>query len=86
MDNLFFSSFHRSEVFNETSFDEWVDLAKAPALPKSLRLYEELLGLGFQIVLLTGRSEFQRDATEKNLLFAGYYLWERLILRYIYFL
>ncbi|XP_042469154.1 acid phosphatase 1-like [Zingiber officinale] len=70
-----------SEVFNETSFDEWVDLAKAPALPTSLWLYEELLGLGFQIVLLTGRSEFQRSATEKNLLFAGYHSWERLILR-----
>ncbi|KAG6521089.1 hypothetical protein ZIOFF_018155 [Zingiber officinale] len=48
----------RSEVFNETSFDEWVDLAKAPALPTSLWLYEELLGLGFQIVLLTGRSTY----------------------------
>lgn len=76
----------RSEVFNETSFDDWVDLAVAPAIPASLRLYEELIGLGFQIVLLTGRSENQRNVTETNLLFAGYHSWERLILRYIYFL
>lgn len=70
-----------SEVFNETLFDEWVGLARAPALPASLRLYDQLLGLGFQIVLLTGRSEIQRNATERNLLLAGYHSWERIILR-----
>jgi len=70
-----------SEEFNETTFDEWLNLAKAPALPASLRLYEELLGLGFQIILLTGRVEAERNATEKNLSFAGYHSWTRLILR-----
>ncbi|KAK8955385.1 Acid phosphatase 1 [Platanthera guangdongensis] len=70
-----------SEIFNETSFDEWVDLAKAPALPASLKLYKELQGLGFSLILLTGRAEFQRNVTEKNLLFAGYTNWERLLLR-----
>ncbi|XP_047072248.1 acid phosphatase 1-like isoform X1 [Lolium rigidum] len=67
--------------FNETSFDAWVDVAKAPALPSSLKLYNELQGLGFHIILLTGRSESQRNATEENLLFAGYHSWEKLILR-----
>nr|XP_029119035.1 acid phosphatase 1 isoform X2 [Elaeis guineensis] len=70
-----------SEDFNETAFDEWVNLAKAPALPASLRLYEELLGLGFQVVFLTGRVEAQRNATVENLSFAGYHSWNRLILR-----
>ncbi|XP_008798586.1 acid phosphatase 1-like [Phoenix dactylifera] len=70
-----------SEDFNETTFDEWVNLAKAPALPASLRLYEELLGLGFQVVLLTGRVEAQRNVTAENLSFAGYHSWNRLILR-----
>ncbi|KAG8039371.1 hypothetical protein GUJ93_ZPchr0012g19064 [Zizania palustris] len=69
------------EEFNETSFDEWVNVAEAPALPSSLKLYNELQGLGFHIVLLTGRSEFQRNSTEENLLFAGYRSWEKLILR-----
>jgi predicted secreted acid phosphatase len=69
--------------FNETSFDAWVDVAKAPALPSSLKLYNELQGLGFHIILLTGRSESQRNATEENLLFAGYHSWEKLILRYL---
>ncbi|XP_057447261.1 acid phosphatase 1-like [Lotus japonicus] len=68
-------------IFNETSFNEWVNLAEAPALPASLSLYKELQGLGFTIFLLTGRSEHQRNSTEANLLFAGYRNWEKLILR-----
>ncbi|XP_042399325.1 acid phosphatase 1-like [Zingiber officinale] len=70
-----------SETFNETSFDEWVELGKAPALPASLKLYGQLLELGFQMILLTGRGESQRNVTEKNLLSVGYSSWERLILR-----
>ncbi|KAL3532555.1 hypothetical protein ACH5RR_006076 [Cinchona calisaya] len=70
-----------SETFDENSFDEWVDLAEAPALPASLRLYRELPQLGFKIILLTGRTEFQRNVTEKNLDYSGYSNWERLILR-----
>lgn len=59
-----------------------MDLAEAPALPASLSLYKELKQLGFKIFLLTGRSEYQRNVTEKNLLYAGFTDWERLILRY----
>lgn len=70
-----------SEIFNEMSFDDWVNVAKAPALPASLRLYKELQQLGFKVFLLTGRIEYQREATEANLLFSGYSNWERLILR-----
>lgn len=70
-----------AEPFDEESFDEWVELAEAPALPASLSLYKELEQLGFTIFLLTGRSEYQRNVTEKNLLFAGYKNWEKLLLR-----
>ena len=73
---------HRSETFDENSFNEWVDMAEAPALPASLKLYKEVQQMGFTIFLLTGRDESQRNATVKNLLFAGYSNWERLILRY----
>lgn len=73
---------HRSEPFNEAAFDEWVELAQAPALSASMNLYKELKQMGFTIFLLTGRSEHQRNVTGKNLLFAGYNNWERLILRY----
>ncbi|XP_020221550.1 acid phosphatase 1 [Cajanus cajan] len=69
------------ELFNETSFDNWVKLAAAPALPSSFSLYNELQELGFTVFLLTGRSEYQRNATETNLLLSGYKNWERLFLR-----
>ncbi|KAL7168004.1 hypothetical protein ACSBR2_038440 [Camellia fascicularis] len=70
-----------SETFDEVSFDEWVDLAEAPALPANLKLYKELQDMGFTIFLLTGRSEIQRNVTVKNLLYSGYRNWEKLILR-----
>nr|GLL20624.1 acid phosphatase 1-like [Ipomoea trifida] len=70
-----------ADIFDESSFDEWVDLAEAPAISASLRLYKELREQGFTIFLLTGRSEYQRESTEKNLQYAGYSNWERLILR-----
>ncbi|GFP86755.1 acid phosphatase 1 [Phtheirospermum japonicum] len=70
-----------SEEFNEITFDKWVATAKAPALSASLSFYKELQSLGFTIFLLTGRSEFQRNATEVNLVNAGYTNWKRLFLR-----
>ncbi|XP_022882510.1 acid phosphatase 1-like [Olea europaea var. sylvestris] len=70
-----------SEIFDEASFNKWVDMAEAPSVPASLRLYKDLEELGFTIILLTGRTELQRNATECNLQFAGYSNWERLILR-----
>ncbi|KAL2479925.1 HAD superfamily [Abeliophyllum distichum] len=70
-----------SEIFDEVSFDNWVDMAEAPAIPASLRLYKELEERGFTIILLTGRTEVQRKATELNLQYAGYSNWQRLILR-----
>ncbi|XP_010249468.1 PREDICTED: acid phosphatase 1-like [Nelumbo nucifera] len=69
------------QEFDERTFNVWVDMAEAPPLPPSQRLYKQLQQLGFTLILLTGRSEAQRDATEKNLLVAGYHSWEKLILR-----
>lgn len=69
------------ESYNETTFDEWVFQGKASALPSSLKLYNELLGLGFQLFILTGRDESERSITEQNLKFAGYQSWAELILR-----
>ncbi|KAL0333829.1 UNVERIFIED_CONTAM: Acid phosphatase 1 [Sesamum angustifolium] len=66
-----------SEIFDEPSFDNWVDVAEAPALLASLRLYKNLKERGFTIFLLTGRSEFQRNATVRNLQYAGYSNWEK---------
>eukprot|EP01018_Ginkgo_biloba_P002490 Gb_00531 [translate_table: standard] len=69
------------ELFDEAAFDTWVDRAEAPALPASQRFYARLLELGFKVFLLTGRSEAQRIATHKNLIYSGFNVWEELILR-----
>ncbi|KAK9101184.1 hypothetical protein Scep_024614 [Stephania cephalantha] len=70
-----------SDAFDDKSFDEWAELAECPAIPASLRLYQEVQRLGFELILLTGRYESQRNATIKNLLAVGYHGWDRLILR-----
>lgn len=41
--------------YNDTSFNEWIDLGKGPALPESHKLYKKMLSLGLKISFLTGR-------------------------------
>ncbi|PQQ00096.1 acid phosphatase 1 [Prunus yedoensis var. nudiflora] len=69
------------EVFDHLEFDRWVEKAMAPAIKSSLKLYEEVLGLGIKVFLLTGRSEGRREATIENLINAGFRDWHKLILR-----
>ncbi|KAK6915421.1 Acid phosphatase, class B-like [Dillenia turbinata] len=69
------------EVFDAAEFDKWVQKAVAPPIESSLKLYEEVLKLGFKIVFLTGRSENQRIITVENLTNAGFQNWDKLILR-----
>lgn len=69
------------EVFDSVEFNKWVAKAMAPAIEPSLRLYEEVLSLGFKVFLLTGRSEYQRDVTVQNLMNVGFMNWDKLILR-----
>ena len=71
----------RLEVFDSIEFDKWVDKGKAPGIESSLKLYEEVLRMGFKVFLLTGRSEKQRRVTVENLNNAGFHNWEKLILR-----
>ncbi|CAK7357249.1 unnamed protein product [Dovyalis caffra] len=69
------------EIFDPVEFDKWVGKALAPPLEPSLKLYNEIMGMGFQVFLLTGRSEKQRNVTEENLINAGFQNWDKLILR-----
>lgn len=69
------------EIFDPVEFEKWVEKAMSPAIEASLKLYEEVLGLGFKIFLLTGRSENQRSITVDNLINAGVRYWDKLILR-----
>jgi acid phosphatase len=68
-------------AYDAKAFNAWVDSARAPAVPGTLRLFNEAKQLGVSIFFLTGRGETQRDATERNLHAAGFDGWQRLILR-----
>ncbi|XP_058085765.1 acid phosphatase 1 [Magnolia sinica] len=69
------------EVFDGHQFDIWVGKAMAPVIESSLKLYNEVVALGFKVFLLTGRSELQRSVTVDNLRNAGFQNWDKLILR-----
>lgn len=71
----------RLEVFDDVAFDKWVDKGTAKAIKSSLKLYEELVKLGFKVFLLTGRTERRRNITIENLTKSGFHDWEKLILR-----
>ncbi|KAI3786139.1 hypothetical protein L1987_45270 [Smallanthus sonchifolius] len=70
-----------AKPYNSTLFNEWLEEAAAPAIPGSLQLYEQLIGLGFKIVFLTGTREAYTESRIKNLKEAGYIEWEKLILK-----
>ncbi|KAK4745473.1 hypothetical protein SAY87_011785 [Trapa incisa] len=69
------------EAFDHPKFDMWVERGMAPAIQPSLRLYEEVVRLGFKIFFLTGRTEKHRKVTVENLMIAGFHNWDKLILR-----
>ncbi len=68
-------------AYNATAFNSWVESAQAPAIPGTLRLYKEAQHLGVSIFFITGRSELERAATERNLRAQGFDGWQELIMR-----
>ena len=68
-------------AYNAAAFNAWVESAQAPAIPGTLRLYKEAQSLGVSVLFITGRSESERAATEKNLRAQGFDQWQELIMR-----
>ena len=66
---------------NAAAFDAWVKTAQAPAIPGTLRIYKEAQRLGVSIFFITGRSETERAATERNLRAQGFDKWQQLEMR-----
>lgn len=62
-------------------WDEWLQKAEAPAIPKVKQLYDYLISAGFRIVFITGKRDYQYAATYKNLLAVGYNVFDTLIVR-----
>jgi acid phosphatase len=67
--------------YNAAAFNAWVNSAQATAIPGTLRLYKEAQRLGVSVLFITGRSESERMATEKNLRTQGFDGWQDLIMR-----
>lgn len=67
--------------YNAATFDAWVKTAQAPAIPGTLRVYKEAQRLGVSIFFITGRSETERAATERNLRAQGFDKWRQLAMR-----
>jgi acid phosphatase len=68
-------------AYDSAVFHAWINSAKAPAIPGTLRLYKEAQKLGVSIFFITGRAESEREATERNLREQGYQNWQQLYLR-----
>ena len=68
-------------AYDSKAFDAWVQGAQAPAIPGTVRLYKEAQRLGVSVFFITGRSEPERDATERNLRAQGFQNWQQLTMR-----
>jgi acid phosphatase len=62
-------------------WNDWVDKKSAPAIPSTLRLYQEAVKRGVSVFLITGRNAAQEIATSENLKSVGYDHWAGLALR-----
>lgn len=67
--------------YDVKAFVAWENSASAPAIPGTLRLYQEARKLGVSVFFLTGRGESLRSVTERNLRSQGFDGWQQLILR-----
>ncbi len=68
-------------AYDRSAFNAWIDSAAAPAIPGTLRLYEEARKQGVSVFFISGRAETQRAATERNLRAQGFNGWQELLLR-----
>lgn len=68
-------------AYDSAVFDAWIKSAKAPVIPGTLRLFQEAQRLNVSVFFITGRSDAERDATERNLREQGYQNWQQLYTR-----
>lgn len=71
----------REFVGNETQIKREILAANSPAIKPMQSLYRVALKHGVSVFFVTGRKEFERNATDKNLKKAGYYNWAGLYLK-----
>lgn len=62
-------------------WEEWLQKAEAPAIPQVKNLYNFLIEKGFKVVFITGKKDYQYDATFKNMIAVGYTKFDTIITR-----
>ncbi len=67
--------------YDAAAWNRWVEEARAPALDATLEVYRLARKLRWEVFFITGRPEAQRDATERNLVRAGFDGWAGVFLR-----
>ena len=67
--------------YEKKLWDEWLEKAVAPAIPQVKDLYDFLLQKKFKIIFITGKKDYQYNATLKNMKSVGYVEFDTLITR-----
>ena len=62
-------------------WDDWLGKAEAPAIQQVKELYDFLLQKGFKIIFITGKKDYQYNATLKNMKLVGYTEFDTIITR-----
>jgi acid phosphatase len=60
-------------------WDIWIEERNAPAIKEVKKLYDYLTGKGARIIFITGRKDYQYDATLENLNSEGFTIFDTLI-------
>lgn len=71
----------RDFVASKQQIHQEILAADAPPIKPMLSLYRAALSHGIKVFFVTGRNESERNATQKNLIQAGYKEWSGLYLR-----
>lgn len=65
----------------ESMWNDWINEAKAPAIPEVKALYDFVISKNITVIFITGRADSQYDPTYRNLKNAGYIKFDTLILK-----
>jgi len=68
--------------FVESMWNDWINEAKAPAIPEVKAFYDFVISKNINVVFITGRDNSQYNVTYKNLKNAGYTKFDTLILKF----
>ncbi|CAH8313895.1 unnamed protein product [Eruca vesicaria subsp. sativa] len=70
-----------TEKVDANAFKKWLEAGESPVLPETLHLYQNILELGIEPVLLTERYQDLAEVTLKNLEAAGFTYWRRVLFK-----